>query len=118
MDAIEIARSRTKLEQLPFAAPASYWLSLREHDPALTAAKAPQPLLVLHAGHDHQVTEADLQIWEAATAARTDATVKRYPSLKHLLADGKGPSTPDEYEAPATVHKALVDDVADWMLAR
>lgn len=47
-----------------------------------------------------------------------DATFKLYPIMNHLFIEGTGTPTPDEYYKIGHVNKAVVDDLAEWILAR
>ena len=51
---------------LPLGVPASYWVWMRDYDPAATAAKLSRPVLVLQGERDYQVTMADLAGWKKA----------------------------------------------------
>jgi uncharacterized protein len=87
----------TPADELPLGASASYWLDLRDYDPAALAATLGKPMLILQGGRDYQVTVADdLARWEAALADRPDVTIQVYPELNHLFAPGSGSSSPAE----------------------
>jgi hypothetical protein len=56
---------KTAAEDLPFGAPASYWLSVREYDQVGTAAKLDIPLMMVQPEKDSPVTvDGDLTIWK------------------------------------------------------
>ena len=99
-------------------APPSYWLDLADYPPAPLAAALDLPVLVVHAGRDYQVTEADFAVWEAALADDPDATLRRYPALNHLLFTGEEPSTPAEYQQQGFVDATLVEETAAWIRSR
>jgi dienelactone hydrolase len=101
--------------ELPFDIPAVYWISLRDLKPVETAAKLRQPILVLQAERDYQVTMADFELWKKGLAWRTNVEFKSYANLNHLFMDGKGKSTPAEYEEPGHVAKEVIEDVAAWV---
>jgi hypothetical protein len=104
--------------ELPFGAPAPYWLDLRTYDPAGTAAGLGKPMLIVQGGRDYQVTVADdLAGWRAALADRPDVTIRVYDADNHLFFTGTGPSTPAEYEPAQHVDPAVVADIADWLTA-
>jgi uncharacterized protein len=46
---------------------------------------------------DYQVTEEDFRHWKAAHLDKGNAVFKLYPKLNHLLGEGKGMATPEEY---------------------
>lgn len=101
-------------------APASYWLDLRDYDPAALARTLGQPLLILQGERDYQVTMADdFAQWKAALGRRATVTFKTYAALNHLFMTGAGagPSVPAEYERPGHIPVAVVDDIAAWVRA-
>ena len=107
----------TPATDLPFGAPASYWLDLRGSDPAAAAAALGKPMLILQGGRDYQATVAeDLAGWQAALAGRADVTIRVYESDNHLFFPGTGPSAPAEYEPAQHVDQAVVDDIVSWLI--
>jgi dienelactone hydrolase len=102
--------------ELPFGAPAAYWLDLRGYDPAATAAALGKPDLILQGGRDYQATvEDDLPSWQAALAGRPDVVVRVYDQDNHLFFTGSGPSTPAEYEPVQHMDPAVIADIASWL---
>ncbi len=99
-------------------ASAGYFRSADALDPVADARALRQPLLVLHGGHDIQVTDADWQSWVDAFADDPRVTLKRYPGLGHLgiVADPDRPMA--TYLEPGTLDEGLVDDVAAWILSQ
>jgi dienelactone hydrolase len=93
----------------------AYWLSLRDYHPTEAAAKVKQPLLILQGERDYQVTMTDFGNWKKALADRKDVTLKSYPKLNHLFAEGEGKSKPEEYQKPAHVAQEVIDDIAGWV---
>ena len=107
----------TPAGELPLGAPASYWLDLRDYDPAGLAATLGKPMLILQGGRDYQVTVADdLALWQAALSDHRDVTIQVYPELNHLFAPGSGPSSPAEYEPAQHVDATVIADVANWLV--
>jgi dienelactone hydrolase len=104
--------------KLLFGAPVSYWRDLRAYSPTEVAAKLTIPMLILQGGRDYQVTEVDLEGWRKALGNRANATLKLYPSLNHLFAEGEGKATPKEYEKPRHVASQVIEDVVAWVGAR
>lgn len=105
----------TPAEQL-LGIPASYWLDLRDENPAQTAQSLEIPMLILRGERDYQVGEADFQGWLAALENTPDVYLKQYPGLNHLFIRGSGKSTPAEYEREGHVAEAVVDDIASFIL--
>lgn len=102
----------TPSTELPLGLPASYWLDLRGYDAATTAAQFGRPLLILHAGRDHQVTHLDLGIWRRQLRQSSRVQYSEYSSLGHLFMDSEGgvPGTETGY-----VSRAVVEDIARWV---
>jgi dienelactone hydrolase len=106
----------TPADELPLGAPASYWLDLRDYDPAGLAATLGKPMLILQGARDYQVTvEDDLALWQAALSDRPEVTIRLYPELNHLFAPGSGPSSPAEYEPAQHVDGRVIADIAAWL---
>jgi dienelactone hydrolase len=117
VDSADLSPS-TPDSELPFGAPAPYWLDLRTYDPAATAAGLGKPILILQGGRDYQVTVAeDLAGWRTALADRPDVTIRVYEADNHLFCTGTGPSTPAEYEPAQHMDPTVVTDIADWLSA-
>ena len=57
----------------------------------------------------------DFAGWTKALAGRRGATLKSYPKLNHLFAEGEGKATPAEYQKEGHVAKEVVDDIAAWV---
>ena len=108
----------TPSAELPFGVPASYWLDLRDYDPAALAAGLRRPLLILRGERDYQVTEADMDGWRAGLAATPDVTFRTYPGLSHAFVAGEGPGTPQDYLRPGQVADEVIDDIARWIRGR
>ena len=120
----DVARLRALKPGSPEAAtatllgvPASYWLALREIQPAAEARKLGLPVLVLQGGRDYQVTVKDLEGWKTALGSDPRATIRLLPQLNHLFVAGEGPSTPAEYEKPGHVAPEVVEAIASFLLA-
>ncbi|MGW3348538.1 alpha/beta fold hydrolase [Nonomuraea rubra] len=108
----------TPATALPFGFPASYWLDLRDYDPVATAVAVDRPMLILQGGRDYQVTVADdLTGWRAGLAHRPDVAIRVYDADNHLFFPGEGVSTPEEYEIAQHVDPAVVEDIAEWLVA-
>jgi hypothetical protein len=106
----------TPERELPFCAPAPYWLDLRTYDPVAVASAVRKPMLILQGGRDYQVTvAADLAGWRAGLGDRTDVTIRVYEPDNHLFFTGSGPSSPAEYEPAQHVDPTVVADIAEWL---
>jgi dienelactone hydrolase len=108
----------TAASELPFGAPAAYWLDLRGYDPASSAAALAKPMLIVQGGRDYQVTvDGDLAGWKARLDGRSDVTIRVYDADNHLFFTGTGPSAPAEYEPAQHMDAAVVADIASWLTA-
>ncbi len=101
--------------ELPLGVPARYWLDLRGYDPVALAARLGRPMLILQGGRDYQVTAADFEGWRKGLTPRTAASFKLYPALNHLFMEGKGKSTPAEYERAGHVAGSVIEDIVSWI---
>ena len=99
----------------PFDAPRSYWADIIACRPVEDAVRLTLPLLVLQAERDYQVTMQDFALWRAALLKRRNASFKSYPKLNHLLQEGTGKATPDEYQQPSSVPAYVLDDLARFV---
>jgi dienelactone hydrolase len=107
----------TPASELPLNVPAPYWLDLRAYQPIELARQLSQPMLILQAECDYQVTMEDFQGWKEGLAARTDVLFKSYPGLYHLFMptpDGEM-ATPVVYALPGHVQAAVIDDIIHWI---
>ena len=97
--------------------PGSYFLDLRNYDPAKVAAGLKVPILVLQGGRDYQVTTADFDIWKKKLANDPRATFKFYPTYTHLFnpGAGSGPPSPQDYSSPGHVSEDVINDIARWI---
>ncbi|HKF52123.1 MAG TPA: alpha/beta fold hydrolase [Candidatus Acidoferrales bacterium] len=107
---------------LPFLTaqvPSSYFLDLRTYDPCAVAAGLKIPIYVTQGGRDYQVMASEFDNWQKALAGHSNATLRLYPALNHILIPGTGPSKPEEYfVAGQHVSPEIVSDVAAWLNAR
>jgi len=106
---------QTKKIYLPLSIPAKYWLSLRQYNQVNTAAVLNKPILVLQGERDYQVTMTDFNIWKSKCNKST-TNFKSYEKLNHLFMEGKGKSTPSEYEKPNNVAFYVIEDIYNWVL--
>ena len=100
---------------LPLHIPRTYWEFLRTYNPIGTAAVLKCPVLVLQGERDYQVTMLDYGLWRMGLLQKKNAVFKSYPALNHLLQEGKGKSTPFEYQKAQSVPGYVMDDVAGFI---
>ena len=104
-----------KSTRMVAGARASYWLDLRDYDPAAAAKDVKAPMLILQGERDFQVTPVEFARWKAALGSRRDVTFHSYAPLNHLFIAGTGMSLPAEYQIPGHVAEEVVRDVAAWI---
>jgi pimeloyl-ACP methyl ester carboxylesterase len=105
--------AETPAAELPFGAPASFWIDQRDYDPVGTAAKLDVPILVLQGGRDYQVTVADdLPAWRAGLP---EATITVLDADNHVFFPGTGPSTMADYQVPGHLDPAVVSTIVNWL---
>lgn len=98
--------------------PASWWRDLLAYDAPATARALGVPVFVGHAGRDYQVTAADLEGWRQGLEGLENVQFRSWPGLDHLLGRGEGVSLPADYQQPAAVDRAVIDELAAWIRSR
>jgi dienelactone hydrolase len=121
---IEINRSRIsklgtmKADSLVLGLPASYWIDLNNYDQVAVAKKLSKKIMIIQGGNDFQIPEEDFKIWNAALAKKSNATLKFYPELNHLLTPQTEKGSANQYQTPANVSDKLITDIAAWIKAK
>lgn len=113
------AKSEPRSTALLLDMPASAWLDIGRYDPAAALIDQPSlPALLVFGGRDFQVPITEKRLWEARIGTRPNTTLVEFPSVSHLMIDGRGSMSPAEYEKPAHVSQDVIDRVASWIKAR
>lgn len=97
-----------------FGAPAHYWSDLFQHDTPAELKRLNVPVLVLQAGKDIQVVQADFDLIRSALTGK-QVEFKLFPDLNHLMIPVEGVSTGAEYAKPGHVDNAVIKTIADWI---
>jgi dienelactone hydrolase len=103
--------------ELPLGVGAAYWRDVLSRDPPAVVAASPHPILLLHAGKDVQIRDADYAALRAALAARAgiDWHAERFPELNHLFMPVTGEPTGSEYGIAGHVDPAVARTIAEWI---
>ena len=109
---------RSDSGKLPLGLSRAYWQDMQQNGAPDVAAGLDRPLLILQGGRDYQVTAKDLAGWKKALDGRPNVEFRFYPKLNHLFMEGEGPGIPAEYESPGHVARAVIDDLAPWIMSR
>lgn len=120
VDQVALVKSKdltpdTPNEALPLGINATYWLDLRGYDPVAETVKVGKPALVLAGEVDYQVPLEQLDDWRKGLKGHPDADIKMYKGLSHAFMPGTGQAT--DYMGEDNVDPAVVDDIANWLLA-
>jgi len=102
---------------LPFGIPASYWIDLKNYNPAEVASGLSQPIMFLQGGRDYQVTtDGDFDLWKLKLESNEKNLFKLYPELNHLFIAGEGKAVPEEYFfKPGHVDDQVLDDISEFV---
>lgn len=98
----------------PLQAPAGYWRSWLQQDPATELAKLGLPALVMRGFKDIQVSEKDFQQLEDVNLAR-GSVGEQFDGLNHLFMPVTGDSTGREYLQPSHVSPDVIRTIAVWI---
>ena len=93
-----------------------------KYDPSATARGLKTPVLILTGANDQQATPDQVAEQETAfkAAGNTDVTARVVPDVNHLFVhDTNGfPGNYEKLPAPVLVDRAVVGQVADWLVQR
>lgn len=95
--------------------PASYWLDLKDYNPAKKAKSIEKPLLILQGERDYQVTMREFDLWKADLKGKKNVSFKSYSGLNHLFIEGTGKPSPQEYEIAGKVDARVINDISSWI---
>jgi pimeloyl-ACP methyl ester carboxylesterase len=110
----DIRAGKTTGTAMVFGAPANYWADLLKRDIPAELKKLKQPVLVLQAGKDIQVVQADFDLIHSALDGK-QAEFKVFPNVNHLMMPVEGPSTGAEYGKPGHVDVSVIKAISDWI---
>ena len=118
----ELERSRLtslgtlKPDSVILGLPASYWIDLNKYNQVETIKKLDkQRVFVAQGAFDFQVSMTDFDLWSAALAGRSNAELKSYVDLNHLLSSQTEKGTMQQYQKAGNVSSILMDDLTSWI---
>lgn len=91
------------------------WADLNAYDQIATAKEMTEPLFIIQGGRDYQVTMEDFNLWKSNLDGKSNVSFKDYPDLNHLLVEGTGKSTPNEYYTPQLISSKITADISQWI---
>ncbi len=100
---------------LPLGLNAFYWNDLLHYAPLQTMKNSRQPVLVIGAGLDYQVTRTDFELWKNLASQRRKMSFKWYPELGHGLFPVNGVQGPGQYAIPAHVAPQVIQDLIRFL---
>lgn len=74
-----------------------------------------QPMLFLQGGRDYQVTIVDFNLWKDSLKGKNNSEFKFYDNLNHLMQEGKGKATPDEYYEIKKFSPTVIHDIVEFI---
>ena len=116
---IEQGKAEPSVGPLPLDMPASAWLDIGRYDPVASLLDQPDlPALLVFGGRDFQVPIHEKRLWGERLGSRPNTTLVEFPSVSHLMMDGKGSMSPVEYNKAGLVSQDVIDRVGGWIKSR
>lgn len=94
----------------------AYMKDLLSYDPVKQAADIKVPVLCAQGLRDYQVTEEDHKLWKETFKDQKNWTFTTYPNATHLMIDGKGKPTNEEYKTKGHVNQTFIKDIASFII--
>lgn len=95
---------------------AGYQKSVKEYAGSQFIDQIKIPILVLQGKADFQVSvDKDFASWTEMIGDRSNATLKCYDNLNHLMMETNGKEDVSEYQVKGTVNKEVIDDIASFI---
>lgn len=111
---------KAKTDPKILGVPATYWREVLALDVPAAVKKSALPVLVLQGDKDYQVRK-DLDFERLRTSVGDTGgrvTFRSFADLNHLFIKIDGQSSGAEYGIPGKVDPAVINAIADWVLAR
>lgn len=104
-------------EQL-MGTPKSYWLDLKNYNPATAAKEISKPILFLQGEKDYQTSMTDFNLFKEQLSGRFDVKFISYPNLNHMFiittTTGEK-STPNDYNKKLNVEQKVINDIYSFI---
>ena len=95
--------------------PEGYWKSIRDYKQLEVAKRLKLPIFVIQGERDYQITMEDFGIWKTTLKKNKKAVFKSYPKLNHLLHEGEGKATPNEYSIEKHIPGYVMEDIVKFL---
>lgn len=99
----------------PLKMPEGYWKSIRDYKQLEVAKRLKLPIFVIQGERDYQITMEDFGIWKTTLKKNKKAVFKSYPKLNHLLHEGEGKATPNEYSIEKHIPGYVMEDIVKFL---
>jgi hypothetical protein len=100
-------------------ATANYFYDLDRYDIVKTLSELDIPVLILQGKKDYQITvENNFDVLKQKLSNKSNISFKLYDGLDHLFMYTEGVSKPEDYEKLRNVDPKVIEDIANWVLAK
>lgn len=96
-------------------APAAFWYSAAEMDPAAAVGAFNGPVLLLFGGKDYLTSEREYKIWGDLYRARRKTDLRFFPLLNRWLMPSQMDGNPEERNIPAHVAPSVAGLIAEFI---
>lgn len=106
-------------EEIIHGSPVKVWRALAAIQPVdqvRTLSARGGRALILHGDRDYLISPADWRAWQPV-ATLPGVTMRRFPKLNHIMQEGEGKMTFEEYRWTRPVSSEFIGVVADWIKA-
>ena len=93
----------------------AYMKDLLRYDAIQQAADIKAPVLCAQGLRDYQVTDKDQAIWRKHFEKQKNWTFTSYPKATHLMIDGEGTPSNEEYKTKGHVNQRFIDDIVKFI---
>ncbi len=98
-----------------FGLPASYWLDLKDYNPAEAAKAITKPLLVIQGEGDYQVPMREFEVIKSTLGEKANVIYKQYVNLSHTFTPAGDPPSPQDYDIEYHVATEVIEDLAHFV---